>query len=568
MNHSFLTSSGMEKVKPVELSELNNIFSGDYISENPYDAYFWWDIDWPDIIQTSDFPYLNNLNEITITPEFFQNTEQYPEWSETESILMSGASLPEMAEDIQKSVASWVNASVFSAHDVQLSPTGDIIRQMYEGCETDGGKTLGLKEIGRMKVHPDYIDQNLKQQSGWSAEVISTAKDNIKARLEGSDIITYRADDRPDLFPRNDPYVDKIRIDGDGNIVERIQSKFIAIGKSPEECLKKLQSGKYDKYLNDGKVDTLEVSPEKYDGLKQLIPKELEKLQVQLERARANGNIETAQKIQAKIDRLEKLDKMLGKSSCSEAEAMNARVNPERYMVKSCAGEILSSAHRAGMRTGITSAEIGAAISAVDNISKVVHHEISVGEALGDIAKDTGETGAIGYVSGALTEVAAQAASASGNKLLQSAANVGVPGAIVSVAVASLDSIVDYQKGNITGKELTYDLGKNTIGVVGNMAGSALAGAAAGTVVPGVGNVVGFGIGLVGGMLGYIATTTLYKSVLENGEENESLKKQAESIKTETISMVKENEREKADVIQSAFEKYDQENHLNIACPI
>ena len=39
--------------------------------------------------------------------------------------------------------------------------------------------------------------------------------------------VTYRADDRPDLFHKNDQFVDKIRVDADGNVLERIQTKFV-----------------------------------------------------------------------------------------------------------------------------------------------------------------------------------------------------------------------------------------------------------------------------------------------------------------------------------------------------
>ena len=72
---------------------------------------------------------------------------------------------------------------------------------------------------------------------------------------------TYRADDRPDLFQKNDQYVDKIRVDSTGNI-ERIQVKFV--GKDAAECLSKLTSKDFDKYFNDGKVDKMEVPKDYY----------------------------------------------------------------------------------------------------------------------------------------------------------------------------------------------------------------------------------------------------------------------------------------------------------------
>ena len=85
---------------------------------------------------------------------------------------------------------------------------------MYHGIELEnGGKTLGLEDISKLECkHPDYMAQNIKQHAGYAAEVISTTKENLAAKLEGSGIQTYRADDRPDLYAKNDQYVDKIRV--------------------------------------------------------------------------------------------------------------------------------------------------------------------------------------------------------------------------------------------------------------------------------------------------------------------------------------------------------------------
>ena len=111
----------------------------------------------------------------------------------------------------------------------------DSMKDMYYGSDVNGRQSLGLKEIHGWKREGVYKDINTKQQAGFAAEVISTTKENLIAKHEGTGMRTWRADDLPDMFPKNDQYVDKVRFDAEGNIVDRIQTKFV--GKSGETCL-------------------------------------------------------------------------------------------------------------------------------------------------------------------------------------------------------------------------------------------------------------------------------------------------------------------------------------------
>ena len=87
----------------------------------------------------------------------------------------------------------------------------DTLSNIFHGTElSDGTHALGLDELYHHKINPQYAYSNLKQQAGFAAEIISTAKENLEAKVKGKEVTTYRADDRPDLFPKNDQYVDKI----------------------------------------------------------------------------------------------------------------------------------------------------------------------------------------------------------------------------------------------------------------------------------------------------------------------------------------------------------------------
>ena len=59
-------------------------------------------------------------------------------------------------------------------------------------------------------------------------------------KMEKSGLTTYRADDLPGEFKKNDQLVDKVRKNAQGQIVERIQVKFV--GGDGAQCLKKLAS--------------------------------------------------------------------------------------------------------------------------------------------------------------------------------------------------------------------------------------------------------------------------------------------------------------------------------------
>ena len=185
---------------------------------------------------------------------------------------------------------------------------------MYEGTDINGNKCLGLKEISNWKVNDNYKYSNLKQHAGYSAEVISTAKENLLAKAERTGTVTYRVDDLPDSIRKqtgdrfalkNDQFADKLRIKADGS-VETVQTKFV--GKDASECFSKLKSSKYDKYVESNRVDKIEISKDFYDEIKnEHIPNERLKLQKQLDNLNSKGETEKAASVESKIEKLNKL---------------------------------------------------------------------------------------------------------------------------------------------------------------------------------------------------------------------------------------------------------------------
>ena len=439
--------------------------------------------------------------------------------------------------------ANWLSIEESALAGMKTTDYMAVTNRMLNGAETEVGRTLGLKEINGWKVNPEYKTQNLKQHAGYAAEVIGTAKENMLADIEGTGVKVSRADDRPDMFPKNDQYVDKIREYPDGRI-EKIQVKFV--GKNGNECLDKLMSKKYDKYFEEGKVDKIEISKENYKEIMgdngKLINERINDYQKQLDRVKADGKTEVAEGIQNKIDKLNDLKNgKLEESKVSQAEAEYAVKHPERYAAKCYAKDIVRAGDKAGRSSAKVAASVTFAVSTVENVQSVIDGEKTTEEAVVDVAKDTVVSGAAAYGVGFVSGAASSAMAASSNQMIRSMGNAGVPGVVVAFAVDSYDSVSDYAQGIIDEKQLAYDLGESASGVAGSVVGSAVAGAVVGSVVPGAGTVVGAAAGLAGGMVGYAVATEAYATAVEIGTENaDVIAETAEKYANQTIEIAQE----------------------------
>lgn len=124
-----------------------------------------------------------------------------------------------------------------------------------------------LEEISERKINPNYINQNINQQAGYSAEIKEQAHVNANNILAGKrervnqydDLSSEKKPQVKKLFPnhatpsKNHEIVDYISVDKKGNVIPNtaVQSKFV--GKNGAECFEKFLSSKdYEKYLKNG----------------------------------------------------------------------------------------------------------------------------------------------------------------------------------------------------------------------------------------------------------------------------------------------------------------------------
>ena len=157
--------------------------------------------------------------------------------------------------------------------------------------------------------------------------------------------------------------------------------------------------------------------------------------------------------------------------------------------------------------------------------------------------------------------------SASSQQLIQSLGKSGVPAAVISFGVQSYDSVIDYAEGVIDGKQLAYDLGESAAQVGGSMAGAAVAGATIGSIVPGpgtaIGAVAGFGVGMVGGMVGCAIASEAYASAVEfGGEHAEVLAEKAQKMANRTVDIAREVVPDKVENVVASLNEYATANNL------
>ena len=393
------------------------------------------------------------------------------------------------------------------AGDVKMTPeiraaAVNSVKDMYHGYEVNGHQSLSLKEINGWKINDAYRESNLNQHAGYAAEVISTNKENFNVNLKHSGEITYRADDLPkellDQFDgriatKNDQYVDKVRVkvNPDGSYTyETVQTKFV--GKDAESCLKKLTSKDYAKYLEEGKVDKIEIPKEYYKDGKAEIKTKRQDLSKQYAKLSGDSTKSAeAAKIKDQLDDLKKLDKKLEPSCVTKTEARYAVEHPKMYAAQQI--------NNAALKQGAQAAALTAAVSGVQNYQKYEAGEISGQEAVMNTLKDTAVSGGAAYV----TEVATQLTG-----------NSSIPGAVITMGVTSASDIKDCLDGKITEEELAYNLGENAASVAGGTIGGTIGGAI-GSVAGPAGTAVG---AMVGSTIGTAVATEAYQVTVEFAE--------------------------------------------------
>ena len=290
----------------------------------------------------------------------------------------------------------------------------------------------------------------------------------------------------------------------------------------------KLSSKEFKKYLdNDAKIV---VPPEQYQGILQEADAEINKLSSQLDRLKNSEKTEEFTKIENRIKDLKKLKENLKKASLTTEEAREARLSPKLSTAK----DVLKLSHRAGLDAAQTASLIGGSVSIVKNITAVFKNEKNTGEAVRDVALDTGRAGALGYGTGFAGSIIKGAMQNSESTYIRALSKTNIAGTTVNIAITSTRILTNYFNGKIDGVQCLEMLGQEGVGMVASAMFATIGQIA--IPIPVVG-------GLIGGMIGYALSSASYGLLLNALKEKEMAHKERmyiESVCAEHIKMIRE----------------------------
>ncbi|OOP80620.1 hypothetical protein [Helicobacter pylori] len=375
-----------------------------------------------------------------------------------------------------------------------------------------------LEQISKRKINPKYINQNINQQAGYSAEIKEQAHVNAHNILAGKrerivqydDLFNEKKAQVKKLFPnyatpkKNHEIVDYASVDEKGNVIPGTltQSKFV--GRNGEECFKKLLSKDYEKYFENGAK--MKIARNHYGDFQRAVNTRIKSLESQIVKQKGLGNFQKAAHLEEKRQYCKTIKAHTRPARVAKGEAIEARLNPKLSTAK----DVTRVSHQAGMNVAQTGALIGGGVSAITNIYECIANGKDPMKALKHTLVATAKGGALSYGSAFASSSLGGLMQSSANKIIQSLGKGSVPAMIVGACVANATILGRYFSGKIDKTELLKQLGKANTTLI-----SSGAMAVAGQVLIPI-PVVG---ALVGGFVGAILSETCFNAFLKDREE-------------------------------------------------
>jgi len=385
----------------------------------------------------------------------------------------------------------------------------------YAGLDNEAGLVFdrSLKKIYEYKVNPEYANQNIKQQAGFSAEVAATSRDNAEAIINKSDIRTVRSEDVSG-YGKNHPVVDRVQL-LDGRIIDGSESqmKFVA---NRDDLFRKIASdnGKFSRYRGS----KLELPSEQYEGAKEFCLDKAQKLRQQAETVAEAGKADVAEKLRREADNYTELAGNVRDSGLTTEEAIFYRKYPEL----ATALDIGRTSHRAGVDAAKIGIVIGGMTTLIQNSIAVAQGKKELGEAAKDTVIGTGKAAALGYSTGFAGSAIKGAMQQSPKGFLRAIAKTNLPTLIVSTCVSLAVPIKKLVCGEIDGTTFLQEIGEK-----GSSMLSAGMYAAVGQLLIPI-PIVG---GVIGGMIGHALSSVFYKAAVESGRRVKQSREELQRIR-------------------------------------
>ncbi|WQV04594.1 hypothetical protein KVM35_03890 [Helicobacter pylori] len=411
-----------------------------------------------------------------------------------------------------------------------------------------------LEEISKRKINPNYINQNINQQAGFSAELKGQAHVNAHNILAGKrgrvcqydDLSSEKKPQVKKFFPnyatpsKNHEIVDYISVDEKGNVIPNtaVQSKFV--GKNGEECFKKLLSKDYEKYWENGVK--MEIPKDFFGDFQKEANIKIKSLESRIAKQKELGDFQKAAILEKELQKCKTIKAHTRPASITKAETIEARLN----LKLSTAKDVASVSHQAGMNAMQTGAFISGGVSLATNIYEYFANGKDPKKAIEHTAIATLKGGALSYVSTFASSSLGGWMQSSANKIIQSLGKGSAPAMIVTACVANATVLTRYFSGKIDGTELCKQLVKANTTLVSSGA-MAVAGQAL-IPIP----VVGV---LIGGFVGAVLSETCLNSLLKAREEAKLARQRRIEIEKECREIIKHLEAYQ-NQFKEVFEQY------------
>ncbi|RVY29388.1 hypothetical protein [Helicobacter pylori] len=411
-----------------------------------------------------------------------------------------------------------------------------------------------LEEISKRKINPNYTNQNINQQAGYSAEIKEQTHVNAHNILAGKrerivqydDLSSQQKAQVKKLFPnyatpsKNHELVDYISVDEKGNVIPNtaMQSKFV--GKNGEECFKKLLSKDYEKYFENGAK--MKIARNHYGDFQRAVNTRIKSLESYIAKQKGLGNFQKVTSLEEKLQKCKTIKAHTRPASATKGEAIEARLNPNLSTAK----DVTRVSHQAGMNAARTGALIGGGVSLVTNVYECIANGKDPEKAIKHTAIATLKGGALSYVSAFASSSLEGWMQSSANKVIQSLGKGSLPAMFVGVCVANATVLTRYFSGKIDGTELLKQLVKANATLVSSGA-MAVAGQ---TLIPIP--VVG---ALIGGFVGAMLSETFFNAFLKAREEAKLARQRRIEIEKECREIIKHLEAYQ-NQFKEVFEKY------------
>lgn len=332
----------------------------------------------------------------------------------------------------------------------------------YDGNDHAGifGGTMkrSLKSVSESRLGNTAMEaaRNIRQQAGFSAEIIETTRKNKERVISGSKIRSGRLDD---LGRTNDQLVDTADFftDDKGNrvIIAGTEAQMKFIGNNGAQTFGKLCETKHEKYWRAGVK--VEIPKDYYKDFVETADEKIGNLNKELSALKKQGATSSIiEKKQAQLEKFKAVRKNTIPSGTTSSQALMARTKPKAYTAK----EYALTAHGAGVAAAGQGALMGGGKAIICNMAAILNGK-DVDEAIKDVAISTGKSAVRSYATsagGTLIGGGLKHYKDSIPKILKAK---GAPTEIAGFIVESVESFYGYFNGDITGVECMKNVGRS-----------------------------------------------------------------------------------------------------------